>query len=134
MLSLARRLERVERPARSRDNPESRVLSRIQPGSAGVGNHGTVVGAKRRARIMHVDPGAPPPVREALAQIDVGADTARDQQSRVARVLHGSNAFCDERVDDRRLKRGGQIRARSLGQCAARLLFLALAALRFSGR
>ena len=123
MLSLARRLERVERPARPRDDPEPRLFSRIQPRGAGIGNHGPVVGAKRGSRIMYVDPDSPSPVRQALAQIDVRADTARNQESRISRVLDGSNALRNERVDNRRLERGGQICARCLSQCAAGFLF-----------
>ncbi len=75
---------------------------------------------------MHVDADSPSPVRQAPAQIDVRADTTRNQESQVPRLLDGSNALGDERVDNRRLERGGQIRALRLSQCAAGFLLLAL--------
>src|SRR5690242_17187893 len=96
---LWRRLELVERPTRPRD--DSRLIrARGAPAPPGVSNHGAVVRAQRRPRIVHARADSATEIRQARAQRPVRADTAGDDETREARRLEGLPALPRQGVDD----------------------------------
>ena len=82
VLYLWRRLELVERPPRPRHDARQPARRRRPPAPARVRDHGAVVGAQRRPRIVHARADSPAELREARAQRAVGADAAGDDEPR----------------------------------------------------
>ena len=105
----------LERKIRVGDQRERIRAVALAPAIGGGGDHRRVIGTEPKLGNQRRDARSPTPGDECALQRRVRRDAAREQRARIRFASRGALEPIDEHVDDRRLKRGGDVGAFGLG-------------------